>query len=510
MQCWGCTGLDGQVFHRLLTVGHCRRTFGCCHTRPGPKPPLHDRDPTLPTKAVRQACALQPGALDEKLADKIEQLESAIADEGDGAAYFDRTFITEGMRSLLNEAVSWLAGRSTQAVFHLKQAMGGGKTHLLIGLGLVARHPSLCAVHCAGVPGADGLPAARVAAFNGGNSPEHFFWGEIAGQLDFADSFARYWRKGPEAPDQKAWLELFALCAGPVLILLDELPLYFHDLDTRSMGKGTEADVATRAFSNMLSAAGLTANVCVVVSDLTATYDTGGALIAKALANAAAELGRQERSITPVDLAADEIYQILRKRLFASVPDSAEIGQIAAAFGRKLGEAAKAEMASRGAKAMADEIAATYPFHPRLKNIIALFKENAQFKQTRRLIELVSCLLRSVRERKSDDVYLIGPQHFDLSIPEVREKIAEISGMRDVIAKDLWDTNRSAHAQVIDATAGADHATLVGNLLLTASRSTAVNAVRGLTTAEMIECLVTPVHDAESFRAAFKELEKSA
>ena len=96
---------------------------------------------------------------------------------------------------------------------------------------------------------------------------------------------------------------------------------------------------------------------------------------------------------------------------------------------------------TRGAEAIADEIAATYPFHPRLKNVVALFKENEQFKQTRGLIELVSRLLRSVWDGKANDVFLIGPQHFDLSIPEVRDKLTEISGMRDVIAKDLWDGN---------------------------------------------------------------------
>ena len=84
------------------------------------------------------------------------------------------------------------------------------------------------------------------------------------------------------------------------------------------------------------------------------------------------------------------------------------------AYGRKLEEAAKSKTANRGAEAIADEIAATYPFHPRLKNVIALFKENEQFKQTRGLIELVSRLLRSVWERQANDVFLIGPQHFDL------------------------------------------------------------------------------------------------
>src|SRR5438876_10534773 len=50
---------------------------------------------------------------------------------------------------------------------------------------------------------------------------------------------------------------------------------------------------------------------------------------------------------------------------------------------------------------------------------------------------LVSRLLRSVWERQANDVFLIGPQHFDLGIQEVRDKLTEISGMRDVIATDL-------------------------------------------------------------------------
>ena len=168
----------------------------------------------------------------------------------------------------------------------------------------------------------------------------------------------------------------------PVLILLDELPPYFHYLDTQKVGNGTVADIATRAFANLLTAAGKKKNVCIVASDLAAAYDTGGKLINKALQDARAELGRQERTITPVDLAANEIYDILRKRLFTSLPDKNEIEDIADAFGRKLEEAAKAKTANRGAEAIADEIIATYPFHPRLKNVVV---NSAHLSQDRTL-----------------------------------------------------------------------------------------------------------------------------
>ena len=460
-------------------------------------------------KTVRDACQLQQNALAIKLSDQVEQLDDLILTEGNGAAFFEKTHITQGMQDLISEGTARLAGASTQAIFHLKQAMGGGKTHLLVGFGLLAKHPGLRKIHCAGMPNASAFQSASIAAFNGRNNPDHFFWGEIANQLDKGEQFKAFWTSGPKAPDEKDWLKLFE-GDKPVLILLDEMPPYFHYLDTQKVGNGTVADIATRAFANLLTAAGKKKNVCVVVSDLAAAYDTGAKLINRALEDARSELGRQERSITPVDLAANEIYDILRKRLFKSLPDKAEIGDIAEAFGRKLEEAAKSKTANRGAEAIADEVAATYPFHPRLKNVIALFKENEQFKQTRGLIELVSRLLRSVWDRQANDVFLIGPQHFDLSVPEVRDKLTEISGMRDVIAKDLWDAQQSAHAQIIDLQTGKEAATQIGALLLTASLSTAVNAVKGLTREEMVECLISPLREPSEFLAAFEELEKVA
>ena len=460
-------------------------------------------------KTVRDACQLQSNALSIKLSDQIEQLDELITTAGDGSEFFEKTFITQGMQDLISEGTARLAGVSSQAVFHLKQAMGGGKTHLLVGFGLLSKYPALRNKYCSGMLYAQAFTSAKTAAFNGRNNPDNFFWGEIANQLGKGEQFKSFWNSGPKAPDEKDWLKLFD-GGDPILILLDEMPPYFHYLDTQKVGNGTVADIATRAFANLLTAAGKKSNVCVVVSDLAAAYESGSKLINRALEDARAEVGRQERNITPVDLAANEIYDILRKRLFKSLPDKAEIGDTAAAYGKKLEEASKSKVAGRGAEAIADEIVATYPFHPRLKNVVALFKENEQFKQTRGLIELVSRLLRSVWERKDNDVFLIGPQHFDLGIAEVRDKLTEISGMRDVIAKDLWDGNASAHAQVIDLKTGKEAATQVGSLLLTASLSTAVNAVKGLTREEMVECLVSPLREPSEFLAAFEDLEKAA
>ena len=460
-------------------------------------------------KTVRQACVVADGALDIRVSDQIEQLDELILQEGGGEAFFERTFITEGMETLFKEGIARLAGRSSSAVFHLKQAMGGGKTHLLVGFGLLARNPALRKKVIPRVSHLDGFSVARVAAFNGRNNPDQFLWGEIAQQLGKAELFAAFWKDGPKAPSESDWLKLFD-APEPTLILLDELPPYFHYYTTQQVGGGTVADVATRAFANMLSAAGKKANVCVVVSDLAAAYDTGSNLINKALEDARSETGRQEKTITPVDLAKNEIYDILRKRLFKSIASGSEIDEVAVLYGDMLQEATKAKVASRGSEAIAEEVAGTYPFHPRLKDLVALFKENEKFKQTRGLMELASRLLRSVWERKQDDVYLIGPQHFDLGIADVRDKLTDISEMRDVISKDLWDSNDAAHAQIFDAQRSSDAAAQVGTLLLTASLSTAVNAVKGLSREDMVECLLAPHRKAQEFLEAFEHLESEA
>lgn len=52
-------------------------------------------------KTVRDGCQLQPKALSVKLSDQIEQLDELISAEGNGADFFERTIITQGMKDLI-------------------------------------------------------------------------------------------------------------------------------------------------------------------------------------------------------------------------------------------------------------------------------------------------------------------------------------------------------------------------------------------------------------------------
>lgn len=247
-------------------------------------------------QTVRDVCKLQPEALSFRVSDGVEKIDGLIRDEGDGRAFFARTHITHGMEGK-SPARGHRAPRrkSNQAIFHLKQAMGGGKTHLLIGLGFVRRTPS-CASRCAGTrrsrtPARSTSPGSPPST--DATTLSTFCGGEIAAQLGRADKFKKFWTDGPKAPAESDWLALLD-GADPTLILLDELPPYFHYLDTQKAGNTTAADIATRAFANLLSAAGKRKNVCIVVSDLAALDETGAGLIHRALGDARQELGRQE------------------------------------------------------------------------------------------------------------------------------------------------------------------------------------------------------------------------
>lgn len=135
-------------------------------------------------RTVKQACTFNPVIADYRMAEGIENLADLIADNGDGRDFFARNYVTHGMEQLFKEGMLRLSGKSDQAVFELTQAMGGGKTHMMVALGPLARHPHLRPeVLPSDLNERIGFGEARIAAFNGRNSPDNYIWGEIASQL---------------------------------------------------------------------------------------------------------------------------------------------------------------------------------------------------------------------------------------------------------------------------------------------------------------------------------------
>ena len=178
-------------------------------------------------------------ALDYAMSEQIENLSDVIErTEKDAEDFFAKNYVTQGMAVLLSQGLRRLAGRSDQAVFELRQAMGGGKTHTHGRRW--ACLPATRDLAYAGRPRyrrRRALRAGYVVAVNGRvGFEEHFLWGEIAAQLGKAPQFARFWKDGAKAPSERDWIELIG--DEPTLILLDELPPYFDYAVTRLVGGG--------------------------------------------------------------------------------------------------------------------------------------------------------------------------------------------------------------------------------------------------------------------------------
>lgn len=461
-------------------------------------------------KTVKQACRFNPIIRDYRMSQGIENLAELIDDEGDGRAFFARNFVTHGMEQLFREGLLRLSGKSDQAVFELTQAMGGGKTHMMIALGLLARHPHLRAeVLPADLASRIEFGQARIAAFNGRNNPDNYIWGEIASQLGAAEAIKPYWVNGPKAVDQRVWKEIIG--EQPTLILLDELPPYLDNASTQVFGQGTLANMVVYSLSSLMSAALELPNCAIVVANLSGTYKAQTKALADAIANLQHETRRQAMTITPVQLAGNEIYEILKKRLIDELPGERVIADVAEEYAQQIKRAEDGGyIVASSIEQVAEQVRETYPFHPSFKHLVALFKENEGFRQTRGLMQFTARLLKSVAERETDDVYLIGTQHLNLNDDQVKDEIERIAPrLIPAITHDIAD-HGNAIAEHIDDELGSDAAQQVMTLLLSSSLSRAVGGRIGLSESELIEFLAAPQRKPDEFQQALQRLRESA
>src|SRR5450631_2227459 len=74
----------------------------------------------------------------------VLNLDTFLSGQINGPEFFEENHFTNGMLTLVDRAFRHLGGSGTgSSVFLLSQAMGGGKTHSMIALGLLARDPEL-------------------------------------------------------------------------------------------------------------------------------------------------------------------------------------------------------------------------------------------------------------------------------------------------------------------------------------------------------------------------------
>ncbi len=434
-------------------------------------------------------------------------LDTFLRSEIKGPEFFEENYFTAGMKALIERAFRHLScGQAGSSVFLLSQAMGGGKTHSMIALGLLARDPALRHTVLGTDDPAPKLPACHVIGFNGRKTDAPAgIWGDLAAQLGKADQFARYVTPLFSAPGPEAWKTL--LGTEPVIIFLDELPPYLEYALAVPVGNSDLAAVTTTALANLFVAVTEMDNVCLVLSDLAGTnYSTGQARLQaaldRAIQNITGEAKRIATPITPVNPNGDELYHILRKRLFAHIAPDSEIGRVASAYRDALREAARMNLTTTSPDALHSRVVDSYPFHPDLRELVGKFKENDGFQQTRGVIRLMQMVVADLwHSKRAESIELIHPYDFDLNKDEIASEIRTINPtLSEAIAHDIAHGGESEVEQ-IDAANRHTDASDAARLILIASLSTTPGAIHGLREYQLVDCLQRPGRDLSTFKA---------
>ena len=436
----------------------------------------------------------------------VLSLDTFLKGKIHGGEFFAENYFTTGMLTLVDRAFRHLSGSGAgSSVFLLSQAMGGGKTHSMIGLGLLARDPELRKKVLGDQNPAPSLGRCRVVGFNGRSTDAPGgIWGSIAEQLGKSDQFARYVSPLLSAPGPEAWKQL--LSGDPLVLFLDELPPYLEYAVTVSVGSGDLGVVTTAALANLFVAVAEMDNVCLILSDLAGTnFSIGQASLQAAFNRAVHGISSESKRIavpiTPVNPNGDELYHILRKRLFEKVADQSEIEKLAANYREALREAGRMSLTTTTPESLFTRVVDSYPFHPDLRELVGKFKENDGFQQTRgviRLMQMVVADLWSSDKAKSRD--LIAPYDIDLNVDEIASEVRTINpSLSEAIAHDIAHGGDSEVEQ-IDISNGNTDASEAARVILVASLSTTPGAIHGLREYQLVDCLQRPGRDLSTFK----------
>ncbi|AFM14204.1 hypothetical protein Turpa_3569 [Turneriella parva DSM 21527] len=452
-------------------------------------------------KTVQQLCSPRKSLFETRFKDYALNLTDLAQGKIDAEEFFTENFVTDGMKTLLDTAFERFEGKSNISVVKLTQAMGGGKTHNMIALALLAMNPDLRKK--IGLK-TNVKTAIRVASFSGRESDsEYGIWGSIAQQIGKLDDFADYYRGVLKAPGETSWVNL--LKGEPLLILLDELPPYLEYATSVSVGDSNLAVVTTSALSNLVVAANKEelSNVLIVVSDLKATYESGSAALASGpLKNLDHELNRTAMELEPVRQNSDEIYHILKSKLFEKLPSESDVSPVAQAYGAELLTAKQMDITNSSPEELVSHIKQSYPFHPAVRDLYARFKENPGFQQTRGLIRMLRTQVRSLysESRKNESVYLLSPDTFDLNDSDTVTEINKINGtLKNAISHDIASQG-SSEAEKLDQQFRTDIHQSATKTIMLSSLAAVQNAVLGLNQSDLVYYLVKPGRDLRDLK----------
>lgn len=363
----------------------------------------------------------------------------------DPVEFFNRTYVTEGMKGLLVQSLRRVSGLDGEPVIQLKTAFGGGKTHSMLALYHMMRSRSRVGQIANLAPvleaaGVSEVPEVHVAvlvgtALNPANSKRpptmpgitvNTLWGEMAFQLAESAGKPKLYDYVKEAdkrgvsPGSEALANLFDAC-GCCLVLMDELVAYAKKLyGADKLPAGTLDNFIT--FIQELTEAARASKCSLVVASIPESdNEIGGEAGQRALEQIEHTFGRMESIWKPV--GASEGFEVVRRRLFLNCKDEAARDEVCFAFSEMYGESTAEFPTESRELEYRERMVSCYPIHPEVFD--RLYEDWAtleRFQRTRGVLRLMAAVIHELWMSR-DPSPMIMPGSFPLDVPGVRDEL---------------------------------------------------------------------------------------
>ena len=350
---------------------------------------------TAPIKPWVEVASLHPDVTSESFSEDIFALDLGPLADGnpkvpavyrDPEHFFRVSYLTKGLRSLLQDVLSRLEGGAGNRVLKLMTPFGGGKSHTLASLLHAARNRSALDVIPEGIalpkPGRvrwavfDGqfFDATSGKAIPGEKFRARTMWGWIASSLGKKKGYEllKAQDEARVAPGADEILELLA--EGPNLILLDEILNYLISAGGVKVEQTTLRDETLTFIQRLTVAVGNTDNTALIFSLQSSKRESLEYVnLLQTVDHLAA---RKDQRREPVE--GNEILSVIQRRLLAKLPTEAEASPAANAFQETVTQMRRAYAQSNAERQQAEEdglvlrnrIRASYPFHPALIDLM--------------------------------------------------------------------------------------------------------------------------------------------
>jgi predicted AAA+ superfamily ATPase len=374
---------------------------------------------------------------------------------GDAVAFFQRTFITEGMRLLLTQVGQRLSSKGGEPVIQLQTAFGGGKTHTLLAVYHLASRS--CSIRdLLGIPdlldkaGLMDVPKARVVVIDGtdlgpsdprkhGKHSINTLWGELAWQLGGEEAFALV--KDADANGTspgKATLKKLLEQHAPCVVLIDELVAYIRQFVESKQISGGTYDSNLSFVQSLTEAIKLVPNAVMLASLPESDVEAGSQRGVAALRALEKTFGRVQALWKPV--ATEEAFEIVRRRLFEpEMRDAKARETVCRAFADAyVAEGSKLPSDTQESRYY-DRLLKAYPIHPEIFD--RLYEDWTTidgFQRTRGVLKLMAKVIYRLWQDDNKDL-LIMPGSLPLYDGSTRNELTYYlpAGWDAVLDKDI-------------------------------------------------------------------------